>query len=555
MAGLNMRAIAGLGLFATVIIVSAASFTGCSPALDLKDFVQQKVTEANTHLKLVEISGPVEVPVNGTYTWPDTKLTDTIARTFQLSNTGDAAITLIGANPVAITGGSGQAAYGSVVQPVQLVLQPGDSTNFSVSFAPPAADTDYACNFVITSNDETNPAFKFYGQGHSTQWHGSKAIVSSPSAASPMIAYSNPKVVVLGSTIYLAYHKYVSGTASSSGIALTYSTDQGASWSSPLLVVPESSTLTVSGFSFAGSGSQGSGYRLHLFYLNSYATSPYLAYTTSYATPGSISFTSNYVGTFGYSSWQNSMVNDSIVVANGNVYVLACDNTSTSAPKLTLAVRGDSIPYMGTPSFSYYTITDASSHTGGFGASLKVNATNAYITYADAAVQRTCRVPLSTIGTPSSYVYSTVPGASTYNRNVASLFIDASKTRLLWSTASDFGIYYSESDLTMGSWSTAARLTGENVGSTLQLMEDGSDLYCLHVDYYTPYSIILNKSSDGGATWTSPSLDGPSSSLGGVYSSLAISGQSQYVAYSTGYGHANGYSITLTKSIDGGATW
>jgi hypothetical protein len=90
---------------------------------------------------------------------------------------------------------------------------------------------------------------------------------------------------------------------------------------------------------------------------------------------------------------------------------------------------------------------------------------------------------------------------------------------------------------------------------TLSLRTDGYSLYALHEYYGSSYSVQLAKSTDSGANWTATDLDGPSMSLGSVGSSMAISGLNQYVVYSTGGSHANGYSITLKKSIDGGASW
>lgn len=547
-------ALAAMAVAAALIATEVLAVAGCQDSLAIKDFVQQRVNDANTHLKLIEISTSTNIVESGTTTWPDTIFTETSSRTFRLSNIGPDNVTLIGENPVAVIGGTGQEAYGNIVQPLQRVLQPGDSTTFSISFTPPAPDTDYICSIVINSDDSMNPAFRFNGRGHSTQWHGSKAIVSTPSG----ISYNYPKIAIaqspiIGKSIYVVYQKYNSSTSSDRGIFMRYSTDGGNSWSQESIVVL-SATNSISGFSFAASANY-----LHILYYDS--TSGSQTYMVSAAPPNTISFQGVSSGTFSYATSYYTINNNAIVLANGKVYVVIYKNTAPNT--LTLAVRpSETTPTYGEPGFGgyIYPITDGSTHTGGFNASLKVDSNNAYITYADGIYIRSVVVPLSSISNNSTYSYSLVAkDPNSYNQALNSLIVDSDSAYALWSRASDFAIRSAFStDLTLSSWSSQVPLNSENTqfSPMLGFIRADSVLYALYEkSENSSYSIRLSVSNDGGTTWKSSFVDGPNNGLGSSGCSMVRSGSDFYIVYSTGSGHVNGYSITLKKSLDGGATW
>lgn len=529
------------------IIIAAALFGACTPELDLRVLVEKEVISSRIALTLYD--GTTKVLPGDTITWSDTIFGDPLSKTLTLKNDGTRNVTLTGPNIVVKAGGSGAAAFGNIVQPGALTLLPGASTTFSIDYTPPAADSDYTCDFIVNSNDDSYPAYSFTGTGHSTRWHGNKAIVS----AASVLSYSCPKIAYLEGTtptLYLAYIVYDSGTPANRGIALRTSTDGGKSWSAASLVVP-ASTFTISGFSFAAANS-----RLHLFYSDS--TNNRLYYTTSVATPGSINF-SNYVGDFFYGTQAYNINNSAIVVANGNVYLAAYDNTSATK-KLYLYVRGDALPVYGAPSFTQYTIADGGIHTGGFYPSIKVDATNAYLTYLDSRVIRTVVVPLSSLGTPANYSYRVFYTDPTYNIANNALEIDSGKAYLLWSKADGSCAPYSTSstNLTLSAWSASTPFTGEASSGTpnLILLKSGGNLYSAWTSYYLGnYSLRMGISSNGGSSWSNQYIDDATNGLGGQSTSMAVVGSDIYVAYSTSSGHPNNYSITLKKSVDGGATW
>jgi len=523
--------------------------TVCTESLDLKALIRDEV--ARSKIGLVLYDGPNGIAPGGTVAFPDTIFGDTSSKTLTLRNDGQSNVTLTGPGVVSITGGSGQAAYGNIAQPVQATLLPGGTATFTVEYTPPLADANYVCDFVINSDDPSYPAYVFHGSGNSIQWHGSKAIVSSSSSS---LSYSKPKLAILAGsppTLYLAYKVY-SSTAAECGIALRYSRDGGKNWSAAQLVVP---SQNVAGFSFAAAND-----RLHLFYQES--SVPEFRYTTSSATPGSINFTSNYVGVgngnFSFGADAYSADNSSIVVANGKVYLVAYDNTSATR-KLYLYIRGDSLPNMGQPNFTQYTVTDGATHTGGFYPSLKVDATTIYISYQDNKVLRAVAIPETTISTQATWAYRVVyTDASSYVAYDA-MAIDSGKAYILWSL-SDGSVVprcRSSADLSLAAWSSTTTMTGESSSGTpnVVLLLSGGILYAAWTSYYGGvYTLRLGLSRDGGVTWSNQYID-DRNGVGGCSQSVLVNGTELYVAYNTYSGHPNGYSITLRKSMDGGASW
>ena len=132
-------------------------------------------------------------------------------------------------------------------QPVVFSIPAGGAPiTFGINYEPTAPDADYDAVFVINSDDPNHPAYAFSATGHSTQWHGSKAVVSSPTAV-----IQGPQVAIAGTNIYVTY--------TDNGIKMTRSTDGGRTWSAPTTLIG-----TSYWYSIAASGSN-----LHLFYYNS----------------------------------------------------------------------------------------------------------------------------------------------------------------------------------------------------------------------------------------------------------------------------------------------
>lgn len=522
----------------------------CQEVLDLKALVKEEVILSRIGLVVYDGASPV-LP-GQSVAFSDTIFGDTYVKTLTLRNDGDSNVTLASPNIVSITGGSGSAAYGGIVQPAQITLPPGSSTTFTVEYTPPAADASYVCDFVVNSDDSSYPAYAFHGSGRSTQWHGSKAIVTS--ASSPPM-YTKPKLAIIpGSptTLYVAYKVY-SSTASECGIALRYSQDGGKNWSAAQLVVQ---SQNVGGFSFAAANG-----RLHLFFQET--SVPEFRYATSSATPGSINFSSYYVwvanGDFSYGADAYSADNSTIVVANGKVYLVAYDNTS-SPKKLYLYIRYDSIPFEGSPNFTQYTITDGTTHTGGFYPSLKVDASRIYISYQDNKFLRAVVIPESTILTPATWAYRVVYSDASSNVAYDAMAIDSGKAYVLWglSDGSVVPKCRSSTDLTLSAWSSVTTMPAESSSGTpnIVLLHSGGKLYAAWTSYYGGvYTLRLGISGDGGVTWGNQYVDNDNG-VAGCSQSVLVNGSELYIAYNTqSSSHPNDYSITIRKSLDGGVSW
>ncbi|MCX6096850.1 MAG: choice-of-anchor D domain-containing protein, partial [Candidatus Bipolaricaulota bacterium] len=303
-------------LAAAPLAILALALLGCSD-LNLKGFVEQKVLEydlsQNPRPILALKDGATTIAANGTVTMPNTIFGDPGPKALTIQNQGNLPLTLSGPPYVSVTGGAGAAAY-SVVQPAQSTIPAGGSTTFNVVFTPPAADLDYAATLVVNSNDPANGAYGFGASGHSTQWHGKTAVVSSPSAV-----YQSPQIAIAGSYIYVTYMD--------SGIKLKKSTDGGKTWSSATTLVPTSYWHSIAA----------SGNNFHLFYHDPAGHS--LQYCKSESNGGSL----NYVRSFPVDTNQPGIMNSAIVLSGGSVYLCFYDTTNS---KLQVSVSSD-VPPLG----------------------------------------------------------------------------------------------------------------------------------------------------------------------------------------------------------------
>jgi len=551
------RSLLGISVPLIAFILAA-----CSQSLAIKDDLEQKVAAAIAATKsaLVVYDGTTKIVSGGTAIWPNTIFGTGSTKTFTIKNEGGASLALsAGPNYVASTGGAGQGAYGSIVQPTTIVLAPSSSTTFSATFTPPSPDTDYPVAFVINSDDPAHPSFVLNGAGHSTQWHGSRPIISTATLSvyySPRIAIAPTSLWASSSqpTLFAAYYN-------GSGIYISISRDGGKTWPAPQLAV---SSTTVTAFSLGVSTN------VHLLFLDS--SSATLKYTISSASSLINSTQPDYTGFFSTSyvgsttgNLPNSsfyeVKNSNMVTANNNVYI-AFYNTTGSM--LQIAWRYDQIPNMGTPEFNVYSVTGVNSKTGGDYPSLQVDSTNAYISYGDGQYTRVAVVPLLTISTASSYKYYLNSNNGTgYSLWSSGLAIDGAKGYSLWRLNDGSFDSAVSSDSTLSSWSSATVLSGEGTGTLSQAPEvpfitSNGVLYALYYAYDGGGAgIRLSSSTTGGSSWSGQWIDS-NSSYASVGSEVAITaaGSVIYALYTTAStAHPNKYSLTLIKSLDGGTTW
>jgi hypothetical protein len=541
---------AALAAAATILLA------GCTQVLDLKTLVMEKVALSRIGLTLYD--GADRILPGETVTWEDTIFGDPLTKTLTLTNDGTTNITLTGPTVVSTSGGSGAAAFGGVTQPVQLTLLPGSSTTFNATYTPLAADSDYVCDFIINSDDSSYPAYTFKGAGHSTQWHGSKAIVSSTS----FVGYYSPQIAVAPAatwaspgmpTLMVAYH-------GGSGIYLSISRDGGKTWPEPKLAV---SSTFVTALSLSVSTN------VHLFYLSSspaqlnYTIAGTSTLISSVSSDYTSYFATNYVGPTFPNSHFYQVKNSNMAIVDGYVYVAYYNTTSS---RLQVARRPDSIPFMGQVDFDSYDITGVNSQTGGNDPSLQVDSSKLYVSYGDGQYTRVAVVPLSTIATTNSYQYHTIndngSGRSLWSCGLA---MDGSKGYVLWRLDGGSPINSAAStDMSMSSWSAVHALAGEttptiSAAQTTPLMFANDRLYTV---YFRDSSgsgsgIRLASTSDGGITWLPQWLDSDASFASSASEvAMASLDSTIYVVYTTqSSSHPNKYSITLKKSLDGGVTW
>lgn len=104
------------GRSATLAVATALLFLcSCQDSLAIKDFVQQRVQDAQTMLRISDDANGSAIPPGGTVQWPATIFTYNNTKTFRLTNHGASSVTLSGSTPVGINGGTGQAEYVNIV--------------------------------------------------------------------------------------------------------------------------------------------------------------------------------------------------------------------------------------------------------------------------------------------------------------------------------------------------------------------------------------------------------------------------------------------------------
>jgi hypothetical protein len=540
MAGLKSKKAGAAILFAVVASALVLVLSGCTP-LNLRNFVEQKVQEyelaKNPRPILALKDGATVVGLDGTVTMPNTIFGDPGTKTLTIENQGNLPLTLSGPPYVSVTGGAGAAAY-SLSQPGQTSIPAGTSVTFDAIFTPPAADTDYAATLVINSNDPQNGAYGFGASGHSTQWHGSKAVVSSPTAV-----YVSPQIAVAGSTVYVTY-------VDTNGINLSKSTDGGKTWvATPFRVSPQTITAGTNHSTVLTTGGD-----FHLFYYNSASNIvSYNKWPVGYSAIQSIWSSA----TLDVQVWQG-IQNASIVLDSGKVYLCYWDHVNL---RLRLAVSTD----QSNPaafSFTVYDVTNGTTQTGGFYPSIKIKSGYIYISYIDGTSLKVAKASTSSnLSLPASWSYYPVYTDATYPIGAATLVADSTKGHIIYSVLDGSSTLYHASStdgLGMTTWTSDTTLAGENANQSdpVAFVLAGSSLYAQYNSSYGggTYGVRMAVSADGGASWSKQWID-TQLSTSAANIAIAVSGQNVFTAYSTPLSHPNKYSITVKKSLDGGVTW
>lgn len=544
-----LHATAMVAIAAPVLLALSLAFA-CNPLLDLRARVEEAVMLSKIGLVLYD--GGTRILPGRPAGWDDTIFGEPLVKTFTLKNDGARNVSLSAPNIVVNNGGEGAAAFGGIVQPLQLVLAPGDSTTFGVTFTPPSPDADYVCDFVVNSDDASYPAYHFTVTGHSTQWHGRLDAVGSTVSA----VLDNPQVFVDGPDLFLSF---MPPAADTNDIGIRRSTDGGKTWA------PFATAAAGAPFHHVLGSKNG---EPHLFHYKDTATTgvhygKWLASTTSWH--------SDIESRASVSKDSTVDFHGSMLVAN-YVFLAWYDLGTTSLLYSFSIDPREGYPSGVIESFLATPVALAGGATGRPGGILPClrsdSAGNLYVLYADSGTPG----KLWLLKTSSSELdFSPLPAANAGPQAVGNtiinqcqlVLVEAGSTvtaHVFWSQGYDTNAIYHSSSVDLSSWTTPARIGSDQnnrFGKTLPAAVDGGGaIHVLHENGYSPVGMVLSSSADGGISWVHRVID-DDGSFSTYYSSLSLaaSGRTIYAAYSTGSAHANGYSITLMKSLDGGASW
>ena len=523
----------------------------CNPLLDLRARIEEAVMLSRIGLVLYD--GGTRVLPGRPAGWDDTIFGEPRVKTFTLKNEGANNVSLSAPNIVVNNGGEGAVAFGGIVQPLQLVLAPGDSTTFDVTFTPPSPDLDYACDFVVNSDDASYPAYHFTVTGHSTQWHGRLDAVSSTVSA----VIDNPQVFVDGPDVFLSF---MPPAADTNDILIRRSTDGGKTWA------PFAAAAAGGPFHHVLGSKNG---EPHLFHYKDTATTgvhygKYLGATSSWHSD---------IESRGSTSKDSTVDFHGSMLVAGYVFLVWYDVAADS-----LFYNFSIDPRAGYPSgvIDSFMATPATLTGGGTGRPDGLmpclrsdSASNLYVLYVDNSVTPgklwLLKAPSSELDfspLPAAYPGPQAAGNAIINQCQLVLVESGSTVtaHVFWSQDYDANAIYHSSSEDLVSWTTPSRIGADQnnrYGKTLPAAVDSAGaIHLLHENGYSPVGMVLSSSADGGATWIHRIIDADPS-FSAFYSSfaLAVSGRIIYAAYSTGGTHVNGYSITIMKSIDGGASW
>jgi len=143
-----------------VIFASLALAVSCSQALELRDFVEQRVIAAKTpgSPQIVVAQGATEIASGGSIAIGSAVSLTSKELEFTISNPGTASLSLTGTPLVAITG-TNQAEFSVAIAPSATVAVDGNTT-FTLRFSPTSTG-DKEITLTITNNTAVNPDFSF----------------------------------------------------------------------------------------------------------------------------------------------------------------------------------------------------------------------------------------------------------------------------------------------------------------------------------------------------------------------------------------------------------
>jgi hypothetical protein len=514
-----------------LIAFALANLAGCKQSLPIKDDIVAAVDAESDGPRLSLYDGTTKIAKNGTAKWPNTEISSPAVKAFTIKNSGNENLVL---SNVAIVGSS--ASFGSIVQPVSTTLAPGNTIDFSVTFTPQSADTDYSASFVINSNDSASPSFGFKGAGHSTQWRGS--ITYSLSAAA-----SDVHVAADAARLFWSY------LPASGSVTLFHSENGGKSYTG-------TSTLTA-GHVYSRLGIYAG--LLHVFWLDG----PYMNHAWGGLSGWQYTGSNTFTPTPNLEP-SNPFLEGELLITPSAACNIWVQYSSTGPTRNLLGATTGALytNYMNTNHLCY----DGTSGEGGRYPSMKTDGAVScvYLLSANSDLSGVTLGILDKSGLTVTSTYAVYAlGTEEPVTGCSLLVIGSGNSATLHAIWMDtfYRINYSKASAASPSvWSSPKTFTGEenpygrNSHPVPFVADASGNLMFFHLG--PAGGLRITRSTDGGATWKSSAVD--ANNWYSAFSSsiaCASSGSSVYLAYTKQLASDSSYKFILAKSIDGGATW
>ncbi len=459
----------------------------------------------------------------GSYDFADTLVGGSVEAVFTIENTGTEALTLDGADRVALSGANADQ-FSVSSQPSSPVATSG-STTFTLYFAPTPSSGEKTATVSIANDDPDEDPYTFTVTGTAIEWHGIQAVDTTGNTG----AY--PRLIRFGNLILIAYYDLSNGV-----LRLAKSMDGGATW-------PATNLKTVD-------AAPGVGQYPAMAIINS-GNTIYLSYydASNYA----IKFAKS---TDGGATWPAASIKTVVdmassgaqgtgIVLGGGGLCIAYTDAADNSLKLIKSTDGGAT----WPAASIKTI-DAT----GSDPNLFANSGNVYVSYYGGSSSLKFAVStdsgatwpaasikiLSSLGTEHSLFFESPYFYAAYQ--------DRTNWRLRFKRSGDSGSTWPAADDKLVAATTM-------FGSTYPAVAGyGNNLYIAYYDYGN-MDLKLAKSTDRGATWPAAQIrtvDSGGDVGGGGTNSIFVGANSQVgIAYWDG---TNG-DLKFAKSIDGGVSW
>jgi uncharacterized repeat protein (TIGR01451 family) len=165
-----------------------------------------------------------------------------VVRTFKIKNLGSAILNLTGASPYVVIGGAHASDFTVTTIPDAAIGEDGDSTAFAITFNPSAAGLRTAAVSIANDDSNENPyTFSIQGTGDPDPLpvlvlskNVDKASAAPGEELTYTVDYGNEGTGDATAVAILdkvpVHATYVQGSASGSGMTITYSHDNGSSY-------------------------------------------------------------------------------------------------------------------------------------------------------------------------------------------------------------------------------------------------------------------------------------------------------------------------------------